>query len=288
MPLAAFPKCFLEDMVDRRTMTNRDWVDLARDHLDVDGVELYWPTLRPFTDAQLDGLRGHADRAGLQLPLMCCSPDFTQLDRHAVEREVADEIQAIRATARLGGTATRVLSGQRRPEISTDQGIELTVSAIERVLPAADEYGVTVVMENHFRDYFWSLPEFAQASDIFCEIVDAIPDDAPFGVQFDPSNTHVYGEDPLALLERVRSRVVSVAASDRRLLERPGGRESTLLHGIVGAGDIDHEAIFAILEEDGFGGWITLEDGDDPTVGVSDLQASAGFVRRLMARHNLK
>src|SRR5207249_3717688 len=84
-------------------------------------------------------------------------------------------------------------------------------------------------------------PEFAQKMDIFWEIVERI--DSPWlGVNFDPSNTLLANEDPLALLERVKHRVVSMHASDRR--PRPGieiGPEgitdsTQLIHGEIGTG----------------------------------------------------
>ena len=41
MPLAAFPKCYLGALLVERTMTVETWIDLAAEHLDVDGLELY-------------------------------------------------------------------------------------------------------------------------------------------------------------------------------------------------------------------------------------------------------
>ena len=40
-----------------------------------------------------------------------------------------------------------------------------------------------------------------------------------FGVNYDPSNTYLAGEDPIDLLKRISSRVVTMHASDRFLLE---------------------------------------------------------------------
>ncbi len=71
-------------------------------------------------------------------------------------------------------------------------------------------------MENHYKDNYWQYPEFAQKMDVFAEIVDQI--DSPwFGVNYDPSNAFLAGDDPLVLLDRVKHRVVSMHASDRYL-----------------------------------------------------------------------
>ena len=41
MPLAAFPKCFLDALCVRRNMTVDQWIDLSL-HFDIDGLEFYW------------------------------------------------------------------------------------------------------------------------------------------------------------------------------------------------------------------------------------------------------
>ena len=98
----------------------------------------------------------------------------------------------IRVTRFLGGAGAvcRVLSGQRYPEVSREQGIEWVVECIEAVLPAAREQGVILGLENHYKDGFWTFPEFAQKMDVFLELLEAIPEREYFGVQYDPSNAH--------------------------------------------------------------------------------------------------
>ena len=71
-------------------------------------------------------------------------------------------------------------------------------------------------MENHYKDGTWQYPEFAQPEDIFLEIIERI-DSPDFGVQYDPSNAIVGGFDPVAFLDKVKHRVVSMHASDRYL-----------------------------------------------------------------------
>ena len=63
-----------------------------------------------------------------------------------------------------------------------------------------------------------SIPEFAQKMDVFCDLVDRI-DSPHFGVNYDPSNAILAGDDPLELLRRVKHRVVTMHASDRYLAE---------------------------------------------------------------------
>jgi sugar phosphate isomerase/epimerase len=266
-------------------MTVIDWVRLGGE-LALDGVELYWPAVRDLADAELARLRSTASELGVALPMMCASPDFTQLDRAAYEREIADEERAIRATAAVGGSYTRILSGQRRPGLDRTVGIDLVIAAIHRLLPVASECGVSLVMENHIKDYFWDLPEFAQDGETFLEIIRSIPEDAPFGVQFDASNALVSGEDPVGLLEQVKDRVMTAAASDRYVVADPDGRKR-VVHAIVGEGQLDQDRLFGILADAGFHGWISIEDGDDPETGPADIARSAAFIRDVMNRHSL-
>jgi len=195
-------------------------------------------------------------------------------------------------TRTLGGSYCRVLSGQRRPELSIDEGVSLAADCIKKCLPHAKANGVTLILENHYKDDFWEYPEFAQQMDVFCKLVDKI-DDPDFGVNYDPSNTFLAGEDPLELLYRVSSRVVTMHASDRYLKEgtiedlrkEEGGATGyakRLSHGEIGKGLNDYDAIFTELSRVGFDGWISIEDGVE---GMQQLERSVAFVRSKMAQY---
>jgi len=108
-------------------------------------------------------------------------------------------------TFALGGAYCRVLSGQRRPELSTEEGLRLAAGCIDECLPYAQERKVTLVIENHYKDDFWTYPEFAQQMDVFCKLVDSIHHPF-FGVNYDPSNAFLAGDDPVELLKRVSGR----------------------------------------------------------------------------------
>lgn len=296
--LAAFPKCYLDALVVDRTMTIFDWIALAATLPHVAGTELYPPALESFEAPYLRRVKEALDAHGLQMPMMCASPDFTQPDPAARAAEIERQRQIIAVVAALGGGTCRVLSGQRRPEVGREEGIGWVVEAIEALLPTAEAHGVTLVMENHYKDGYWEYPEFAQASEVFLEIIGRI--DSPFfGVNYDPSNAVVAGEDPIALLNAVKHRVVTLHASDRALeggtledlrrYEAQGqlGYAPFLKHGVIGQGLIPYDQIFTILAEVGFAGWISLEDGQDPEVGMEHLRLSSIFVYEKMREYGL-
>ena len=127
--------------------------------------------------------------------------------------------------------------------------------------------------------------------DVFCQLVDRIHH-PNFGVNYDPSNTYLAGEDPVELLKRVSDRVVTMHASDRYLKEgtiedlrkeETGlGYAKRLSHGEIGKGLNDYDAIFTELKGVGFDGWISIEDGVD---GFDQLVRSVSFLRNKMKKY---
>jgi sugar phosphate isomerase/epimerase len=287
--LAAFPKCFMDELCVHRTMTLFQWIELAA-MLGVQGLEFYSGFLED-NDDFLRKTKDHLREHELEMPMLCCSPDFTQPDPALLQKEIDREKRMIEITAYFGGRFCRVLSGQRRPGLSREAGVAQVVRVITGLLPFAEKHGVVLTMENHYKDNYWQYPEFAQKMEVFAEIVAQI--DSPwFGVNYDPSNTILAGEDPLELLERVKHRVVSMHASDRflktgtiedlRKEEDSVGYASRLSHGVIGKGMNDYDKIFSTLNAVGFSGWISIEDGMN---GMDDLRESVRFLREKIDRH---
>ena len=289
--LAAFPKCYMDELCVTRSMTVFEWIDLAST-LPVEGVEMYDRFLVEATPGYLRRVRDTLDQQGLAMPMMCYSPDFTAPDPAARREEIERQKRVMEVASVLGGKYCRVLSGQRRPGVSREEGIEWVVEAIESLIPHAESLGLTLTMENHYKDNYWQHPEFAQFSDVFLEILARVSSPT-LAVNYDPSNALLAGEDSIELLHRVKHRVVTMHASDRTL--KPGytlddlraredstGYASILQHGEIGKGLNDFDAIFSILREAGFDGWISIEDGVN---GLDELRRSAEFLREKIAHY---
>ncbi len=283
--LAAFPKAFMKALCKDGTMKVSEWIDLAV-KLDIDGLEWYAGFLEMDVKANWKRFREQVEDHGKVIPMMCCSPDFTHPNVKFRQAEIAKQKNWIDMTHTLGGSYCRVLSGQRRPELSIDEGVKLAVDCIEACLPYAQERNITLIIENHYKDDFWEYPEFAQKMDVFCKLVESIHHPF-FGVNYDPSNTYLAGEDPIDLLKRVSHRVVTMHASDRYLLEGTiedlrreeggaAGYAKRLSHGEIGKGLNDYDAIFTELKRVNFNGWISIEDGVD---GMDQLERSVTFLR---------
>lgn len=288
--IAAFPKGFIKQLVSGE-MSIYQWIDLASE-LKIDGLEFYNDFADVKDPSNWPKIRKAVEDAGMVIPMMCASPDFTIPERTGREREVAKEIASIRMSAELGAKYCRVLSGQRRKNITREEGLGYVVESIEACLPEAERLGITLILENHYKDDFWTEPEFAQMMDVFVELVNRI--DSPwFGVNFDPSNAIAAGEEPLELLDKVKHRVVTMHASDRYLangtiedLRREEGGSagyvSFFKHGVIGKGLNDYDAIFSTLKGVGFDGWISIEDGID---GMDQMHESAEFLKRKVKQH---
>jgi sugar phosphate isomerase/epimerase len=294
MKIAAFPKCYLDEISLHRTMSVFDWIEMAKS-LGAEGLEMYEGFFWQLDDAYIDSIGEAIEKAGFEMPMLCCSPDFTDPDPAARRQAVEKEAEMIRITRRLGGPKARcrVLSGQRRPGVSREQGIAWVVECIDECIAIAREHDVVLALENHYKDGYWQFPEFAQKMDVFLELVNAIPEREYFGVQYDPSNAIVAGDDPVDLLRRVADRVVSMHASDRYLVEGATledvllpdgmiGYPDKLKHGVTGQGMNDYDAIFSILRDAGYNGWVSIEDGMN---GMDEMRESIEFLKQMREKY---
>ncbi len=288
--ISVFPKCYFDELCAGK-MDYLDWIRDAAT-LGAEGVEHYDGFYESLEPCHVDPVLELMAATGQVSSMLCFSPDFTHPDADERARQVERQKAAIDLCVRIGVRFCRTLSGQAFPGMTRSEGVERSVEGIERSLDYAERQGVTLCMENHYKDGNWRYPEFAQPEDIFLEIVERIS--APnFGVQYDPSNAIVGGYDPIAFLQKVKDRVVTMHASDRYLADGAVledlrqadgtiGYSDALKHGETGVGLNDYDAIFSILAGAGFSGWISVEDGMD---GLDELRRSVTFLKEKRSRY---
>ena len=267
--------------------------------IDADGLEMYEEVLhQPRPHGYIDQV-GAVDRldAGFAMPMLCCSPRLhPPRSRSARESAVDRQAAMIHITRRLRRRSSRLprssrasaIRGSRWPRgspASCHASKHRSLSPVRRTSCSG--------LENHYKDGFWTYPEFAQKRDVFLALLDAIPDRDHFGVQFDPSNALVAGDDPVELLQLVADRVVSMHASDRYLADGATlddlrqadgtiGYSPKLLHGQTGQGLNDYDAIFQILAKHHYQGWISIEDGMN---GMEEMARSLAFLQLMIIKH---
>jgi sugar phosphate isomerase/epimerase len=288
--ISVFPKCYFDELTDGG-MSFVEWIRDAAS-LGGEGVEHYDGFFRSFREEDVAPVVRAMEETGQITSMLCFSPDFTHPDPSERARQIQRQKDAIDLTARLGARHCRTLSGQRLPGLTREEGVARTVEGIQRSLEHAEKRGVVLCLENHYKDGTWRYPEFAQPEDIFLEILERV-DSSWLGVQYDPSNATVGGYDPITFLEKVKHRVVTMHASDRYL--EPGasldalkaqdgsaGYASALKHGETGTGMNDYDAIFRILADVHFDGWISIEDGMN---GLDEIRRSAEFLKGKRAQY---
>jgi sugar phosphate isomerase/epimerase len=288
--ISAFPKCYLEDLVERR-MDLLEWIRQAA-ALGAEGLELYDGFFPSTERGYLAEVKRALRETSQEVSMLCFSPDFTHPDPAARERELRRQEAAIDLAAELGAGFCRTLSGQRHPETGREEGVSWVVDSLRKAVRHAGQRGVVLAMENHYKDGKWRYPEFAQKNELFLEIIGRL--DSPwFGVQYDPSNALMAGEDPLTVLASFKERVVTVHASDRYLAEGARledlreadgtiGYSPLLKHGETGKGLNDYDEIFRVLRSVGFRGWISIEDGME---GMEQMARSVAFLKEQRRRH---
>ena len=121
MPLkiAAFPKCYIDQIAGERSMSVFDWIEMARS-LDADGLEMYDGFFTSLEPSYLDQVGEAIAAAGFAMPMLCCSPDFTNPDPDARKRAVDREARIDRGGPPAGRSAHR-LPGALRPALPGDQ-----------------------------------------------------------------------------------------------------------------------------------------------------------------------
>jgi sugar phosphate isomerase/epimerase len=282
--ISVFPKCYFDELV-RGKMDYVQWIREAA-ALGADGIEHYDEFFRSYDPRDVDPVLAAMRDTGQVSSMLCFSPDFTHADAAERARQVGRQKAAIDLSVRIGARYCRTLTGQRYPDVSRADGVKWSVECISRAIDHAATRDVVLCLENHYKDGTWKYPEFAQQPDVFLEILEQIPESPHFGVQYDPSNALVAGADPVAFLEQVKHRVVTMHASDRylvagttlgeiRQVDGTVGYPDKLRHGETGRGMNDYDAIFRILSDAGFAGWISVEDGMD---GLDQLARSVEFL----------
>ena len=154
--ISVFPKCWFDDFV----AGTRDYLAWIREapSLGGEGVEHYDGFLRSFDAADVDPVVAALAETGQPTSLVCFSPDFTHPDADERARQVQRQRAAIDLTLRLGGRHCRTLSGQRYPGMTRAEGIARTFEGLARSIEYAEQRGVVLCMENHYKDGTWKLP----------------------------------------------------------------------------------------------------------------------------------
>ncbi len=267
MQLSCLPVSFFNDIIDGR-MSIAQWAQIGK-QAGLDAVDfsiLFVPNRSP---AAVAALRRDVESAGMRVTMVTSYPDFTHPDAAQRRRELELEQEVVAVAAGLGARYVRVTAGQAHPGTTREAGVAWAVEGLSRLVETTRGSGVTLVYENHAKPGAWQYTDFSQPPDIFLEIAQGTAP-AGLGINFDTANATAFAEDPLALLDAVIGRVVSVHAADTAV-------RGQLQMVLLGTGLTPFPAIFRRLKQAGWDGWICMEEGS--MRGREGVVAAARYIR---------
>ena len=269
MRLSCLPVSYFRDIIDAR-MSIKDWA-LEGARTGLDGIDLSVLFLKSRELEYLNKIRQEIEDAGIRVAMVTTYPDFTHPDGVVREQQLTGLQEDIIAASRLGADLLRVTAGQAHPSVGRREGIEWAVNGLVKATEFARGYPVKLAYENHAKPGAWQYTDFSHPTDVFLEIVERTAD-VSLGVNWDTANTIAYGDDPIPVLKRVLSRVISVHAADT-------STRGELKHVLLGTGLVPFKEMFQILRGAGFDGWICMEEASFK--GPAGVKAAADFVRRV-------
>jgi sugar phosphate isomerase/epimerase len=228
-----------------------DWFRFAGE-LGLDGADVSVVHLGGTAPANLAVVRRQAEDAGVRIAMLVTYADFTHPDAGERARQVDELRRYIGAATALGAPFLRVTAGQAHPGLEREAATAWAVSGLTACLDEAAQAGVTLAYENHTKGYAWTYNDFSQPAERFLEIV-SLTEGTGLKILYDTANTLAAGDDPLAVLERVKHRVAVVHTND---IARAGYFEPVLL----GEGVAPIRSIYEVMVASGFDGWISVEE----------------------------
>jgi sugar phosphate isomerase/epimerase len=268
MKLSCLPVSFFTDIIAGR-MSVGAWARMGAE-LGLDAIDLSILFVPDRSPTAVAALRREIEAQGIRVAMITSYPDFTHPDTRQREQELALAQEVMAVAAGLGAGLVRVTAGQAHPETGIAAGIAWAADGLSRLVDSTRIFGVTPVYENHAKPGAWRYTDFSQPPEIFTEIVHRTAD-VGLGVNFDAGNAATFAADPLALLDEVIARVVSVHASDSAV-------HGELRHVLLGTGITPYAALFQLLARTGWDGWICMEEAS--FLGRAGVEIAADFVRR--------
>lgn len=250
--------------------TLADWFGFAR-KLGLDGADISVAHLESRKLPALHHLRQQAGMAGVRIAMLVTYCDFTHPDPDERVRQQEQLRIDIETAAELRARFLRVTAGQAHPGVARADGITWAAEGLTAQLEYAREMDVTLVYENHSIGYGWRYYDFSQPAPIFLEIIRRTADSG-LRVLFDTANSYAAGDDGFQIMQEIRERIAVVHASD---IKRTGHYEPVVL----GTGMVPLQAMFQDLYDNGFDGWISVEEASHS--GRAGFQQAIPHCRRI-------
>ncbi len=222
--------------------------------LGFDGVELDSPN-----EFDPEEVLAAKEEAGIELPGVICSEHWKSplSDADAAVREkcsAAMEV-AIKDCKQYGGNTVLLVPAVVNDQVSYEDAYKRSQEEIRKLLPIAEEHGITIAIENVWNNFLLSPMEAARYIDEF--------ESDYIGWYFDVGNIVRYGW-PEHWIKVLGKRIVKL---DIKEYSREKQQEEGIWKGFevkIGDGDCNWPKVNEALKEIGYSGWGSAEvDGGD-------------------------
>jgi sugar phosphate isomerase/epimerase len=271
MKLSCLPVSFYGDIIGGQ-MSLGEWARMGAE-LGLNAVDVSILFFPDRSARALSRARQDIEDEGMSLSMMSTYPDFTHPDRARRDQELDQAREAIDVAAALGVRYVRVIAGQAHPETGRDEGIGWAAGSLRNLVAFSQGTGVTVVYENHDQAGVMQYMDFSAPEDVFLAIYEATAGSS-LGINYDMANAVVHSPDPLALLDRVMPRVVTLHASDTSTAAK-------LSPTVVGTGLAPFPEVFERLHRAGWDNWIGIEEASGR--GRQGVEEAVRYIRRAWA-----
>ncbi len=254
------------------------WGEEAR-RIGFDGFDISALFIKNHTPTYLAELKAAVDSVGIPLVMTCVYPDFTHPDAAQRAREAAYLANDIAVVSELGGKYLRVLAGQAHPGLTREDGVRRAVEGLTAAAKVAEQFGPTLVYENHAKPGAWHYIDFSFPPDIFLDVFRGIRE-TPVRLNFDIGNATAEASaegDELKLLAQVIEKVETLHVCD---MKERGVFSPTL----AGTGVTPIRELFAFARANGFDGWLCIEEAGN--LGLDGVRRAHDHIRETWEKAN--
>lgn len=231
--------------------------------LGFDGVELDAPN-----DLPLNEILAARDATGVAIPGVVNSAHWktplTDPDPAVREACIAASIEAMTLAKAYGAETMLLVPGIVNDRTSYATAYDRTVEGIDRLLPHAEEIGVSIALENVWNDFLLSPLEAAHLLDGF--------DNPRLGWYFDVGNVMRYGR-PGDWIEALGPRILRLDIKEYSLKRMNAEGPWKGFDIALGKGDVDWAHVNRSLAAIGYNGWASVEMPGGDRHHLADIKA---------------
>lgn len=212
-------------------------------------------------DLSLYGIADLRKKLAVPVVSMCVYSDFTNNDPLVIEKEVQRAITNIKKAAAIGAKYVRLTAGPSYPYCNNHSTITQIYDCFAKCVSVAEEYNITVLLENHLKALSWDHLDYNFNYDRMLLLWKRLKT-LPVAINFDTANSYALGNWQ-GLLEELLPRIEAIHINDIASMD-------PFRCAVAGEGIVCIENMLDKIFEHGYSGWITIEEaGFEGTEGMA-------------------